>query len=48
MKLDVMGVRFDNVTMEEALEKARELLASEGASYDGSSSATISCSEETF
>ena len=33
MKLDVMGVRFDNVTMEEALEKARELLASEGASY---------------
>jgi ABC-type dipeptide/oligopeptide/nickel transport system ATPase component len=33
MKLDVMGVQFDNVTMEEALEKARGLLASEGASY---------------
>ena len=33
MKLDVMGVRFDNVTMEEALEKARALLACEGASY---------------
>ena len=33
MKIDVMGVRFDDVTMEEALEKARQLLASEGASY---------------
>ncbi len=32
MKTDVMGIRFDNVTMEEALEVARGLLASEGAS----------------
>jgi len=33
MKIDVMGVQFDNVTMAEALEKARALLACEGASY---------------
>lgn len=33
MKIDVMGIRFDNVTMEEALERAKELLASEGADY---------------
>ena len=32
MKTDVMGIQFDNVTMEEALEIARGLLASEGAS----------------
>lgn len=32
MKTDVMGIRFDNVTMEEALEIARGLLAEEGAS----------------
>ncbi len=32
-RIDVMGVRFDNVTMEEALERAKELLASEGADY---------------
>ncbi len=32
MKTDVMGLQFDNVTMEEALEIARGLLASEGAS----------------
>lgn len=33
MKIDVMGIRFDNVTMEEALERAKELLSSEGADY---------------
>lgn len=33
MKIDVMGVRFDNVTMTEALEKARVMLQSEGADY---------------
>ena len=33
MKIEVMGVGFDNVTMDEALEKAKELLAAEGASY---------------
>lgn len=33
MKIDVMGVRFDNVTMDEALLKAKELLAQTGASY---------------
>lgn len=33
MKIDVMGVRFDNVTMTEALEKAKEMLQSEGADY---------------
>ena len=32
MKTDVMGIQFDNVTMEGALEIARGLLASEGAS----------------
>lgn len=33
MKIDVMGVRFDNVTMTEALDKARQMLQSEGADY---------------
>lgn len=33
MKIDVMGVRFDNVTMTEALNKAAEMLQSEGADY---------------
>lgn len=33
MKIDVMGVRFDNVTMEEALKKAEQMLATEGADY---------------
>lgn len=33
MKIDVMGVRFDNVTMTEALEKAKEMLQNEGADY---------------
>ena len=33
MKIDVMGVKFDNVTMAEALEKAHELIRQEGASY---------------
>lgn len=32
MKQNVMGVAYDNVTMQEALARARELLASEGAS----------------
>lgn len=33
MKTDVMGVQFDNVTMEEALELAEELIARPGADY---------------
>ena len=33
MKIDVMGVKFDNVTMDEALEQARELIARPGADY---------------
>lgn len=33
MKIDVMGVWFDNVTMDEALEKAKEILAGEKARY---------------
>lgn len=33
MKIDVMGVRFDNVNMEEALSVARDLLDRDGASY---------------
>lgn len=33
MKIDVMGVSFDNVNMEEALEKAKEILAGERAQY---------------
>ena len=33
MKIDVMGVRFDNVTMTEALDQAAEMLQSEGADY---------------
>ncbi len=32
MKTDVMGIQFDNVTMEEAMEIARDFLAEEGAS----------------
>ena len=31
MKLEVMGVRFDNVTMDEALERAKALMAAPGA-----------------
>lgn len=33
MKIDVMGVQFDNVTMEEALRRAEELLQTPGAAY---------------
>lgn len=33
MKIDVMGVAFDNVTMEEALEQAKEILAKDEAQY---------------
>ncbi len=33
MKIDVMGVSFDNVTMDEALEKAKNILAGERAQY---------------
>ena len=33
MKIDVMGVKFDNVTMAQALERAKELLSQPGASY---------------
>lgn len=33
MKIDVMGVLFDNVTMDEALEKAKEILAGDRARY---------------
>lgn len=33
MRIDVMGVQFDNVTMDEALEQAKELLNREEASY---------------
>lgn len=33
MKIDVMGVRFDNVTMDEALEKAKRILEGEEAAY---------------
>ena len=33
MKIDVMGVKFDNVTMQEALERAKELIAQPGADY---------------
>ncbi len=33
MKIDVMGVRFDNVNMTEALERAKKILASDGADY---------------
>lgn len=33
MKIDVMGVRFDNVTMDEALLIAGDLLKQDGASY---------------
>lgn len=33
MRINVLGVGFDNVTMEEALARGRELLQSEGAHY---------------
>ncbi len=33
MKIDVMGVAFDNVTMAQALERAEEMLNREGAEY---------------
>jgi N-acetylglucosaminyldiphosphoundecaprenol N-acetyl-beta-D-mannosaminyltransferase len=33
MRIDVMGVEFDNVTMDEAIDRAAALLASPGASY---------------
>ena len=33
MRIDIMGVGFDNVTMEEALDRAMVLLDSPGASY---------------
>lgn len=33
MRLNVMGVGFDNVTMDEALEQAQALMAQPGASY---------------
>ena len=33
MRIDVMGVGFDNVTMDEALERAKTLLAQPGPAY---------------
>ena len=33
MRIEVMGVPFDNVTMEEALDRAQELLEAPGAAY---------------
>ena len=33
MKKEVMGVSFDNVTMDEALERAKEILAGDRAAY---------------
>lgn len=33
MRIDVLGVGFDNVTMEEAVERGMELLHSEGSHY---------------
>ncbi len=33
MKIDIMGVRFDNVTMSEALNRAEVLLSGTGAGY---------------
>jgi hypothetical protein len=33
MKLEVMGVQFDNVTMQEALDRAKALMAGERAAY---------------
>ena len=33
MRTDVMGVGFDNVTMEEAIEKAKDLLSRPGPAY---------------
>ena len=33
MKIEVMGVQFDNVTMDEALEQAKQILAGDRAAY---------------
>ena len=33
MRIDILGVGFDNVTMEEAVVRGKEFLASEGAHY---------------
>ena len=33
MRINVLGVGFDNVTMAEATARGRELLAAEGAHY---------------
>ena len=33
MRIDVLGVGFDNVTMTEAVEQGMSLLRSEGAHY---------------
>jgi len=33
MKIDVMGLQFDNVTMDEALERAKQILAGDRAAY---------------
>ena len=33
MKLDIMGLNFDNVTMDEAIARAKELLAGDHAAY---------------
>ena len=33
MRLEIMGIPFDNVTMDEALDAAMQLLSQPGASY---------------
>ena len=33
MRLEIMGIPFDNVTMDEALDAAMRLLSQPGASY---------------
>ena len=33
MRINILGVGFDNVTMDEALARGEELLCSEGAHY---------------
>ena len=33
MKTDIMGIAFDNVTMQQALEKAGEILAGDKTCY---------------
>lgn len=33
MRIDVLGVGFDNVTMEEAIDRGMELLHSQGCHY---------------